>query len=185
MRVPSLAGVFRFVGLAVTLAGCVLVVASLSETWAEQDSSRDVVATRTGWDWLGIGDVLLLGVCALTAVLAVALCVGPRSRKVSRSAGGLALTLLVLALVGVGVTYWLVDMDFAFWIDSDDADNYSAGPGYQAAAVGLGIAVLGLLILLAGRWEARTRKALRREAAAAAVGAAADPGEPEPSWAAR
>jgi hypothetical protein len=182
MRMPTVAGVLRFVGLAGTIAGCVMTVASLSETWAKQDSSHGVVATRTGWDWLGFGDLALLGVCALTVILAIALCVGPRSRKVSRSAGGLALTLVLVSLVGVGVTYWLVDMDFAFWTDSNDADNYSAGPGYQAAAIGLGVAVLGLLILLAGRWEARTRKALRREAARAAAPSLPQD-DAEPSWA--
>jgi hypothetical protein len=181
MRVPTVAGVLRVVGLAGTLAGCVMTVASLSETWAEEDSNHGVLATRTGWDWLGVGDLLLIAVCALTGVLAIALCVGPRSRKVSRSAGGLGLTLLALSLVGVGVTYWLVDMDFAFWT-SDDADNFSAGPGYQSAAIGLGIAVAGLLVLLAGRWEARTRKALRREAARAAAPPVPQD-DAEPSWA--
>ena len=75
---------------------------------------------------------------------------------------------------GVGVTDWMVGLDFSFFTDND-ANNYTAGPGFQAAAVGLGIAVLGLLILLAGRWDARTRGSLKREARARAAARAAEP----------
>ena len=180
VRVPRVAGVLRVVGLAGTVAGCVMAVASLSRTWAIDGPREGHAASQSGWQALGYGDLALVGACALVVILATALCVGPRSRKTSRTAGGLALFVLLAALAGVGVAYWLSGLDFSFFSD-DPVREYDAGPGYGAAATGLGIAVLGLLILLAGRWEARTRKALRREAAAAAAALPPDP-EPEPSW---
>lgn len=150
----------RGLGLAVTLAGLIVTVASLSRTWVKDGPSRGVETPRTGWDWLGPWVGLLLAVVVLTGILAIALTAGPRSRKVSRTAGGFALTILALALVGVGVTDWMVGLDFSFF--TDNATNYVVGPGFQAAAIGLGVAVLGMLILLAGRWDARTRASLRR-----------------------
>jgi hypothetical protein len=182
MRVPTVAGVLRVVGLAGTTAGCVMAVASLSRTWAVDGPREGHVAARSGWQALGFADLLLVGACALVVVLALALAVGPRSRKTSRTAGGLALFVLLAALAAVGVGYWLSGLDFSFFSD-DPTREYDTGPGYGAAATALGIAVLGLLVLLAGRWEARTRKALRREAAAAAAVVPPEPEpEPEPSW---
>jgi hypothetical protein len=151
----------RGVGLTVTLAGLIAAVESLSQTWVK-DSSGNGPAVQNGWDALRYGDLAMVGGCVLVALLAVALCVGPRSRKVSRTAGGFALTLLALGLAGVGVVDWLLGLDFSFFSDSD-AHNYTAGAGFQSAAIALGVAALGLLILLAGRWDARTRASLRRE----------------------
>jgi hypothetical protein len=165
-RAPSVAGVLRVVGLGGTLVGCVLTIASLSKTWAT-DGPREGFAPRLdGWSYLAWGDLALLGVTAFVALLAVALCVGPRSRKVSRTAGGGAAFLLLVALAGLGLGYWLMGLDFSFFSSSDDLRRYDAGPGFGDAALGLGVALLGLMVLLAGRWEARTRAALRREATA-------------------
>lgn len=151
----------RGLGLTVTLAGLVVTVASLSRTWVKDGPSRGVEVPRTGWDWLGPWVALLLAAVVLTAILAIALCAGPRSRKVSRTAGGFALTVLALALAGVGVVDWMVGLDFSFFTDNDT--NYVVGPGFQEAGIGLGVAVLGMLVLLAGRWDARTRASLKRE----------------------
>jgi hypothetical protein len=151
----------RGLGLAITLAGLVVAVASLSRTWVRDGPSRGVATPRTGWDWLGPWAALLLAAVVLTAILAIALTAGPRSRKVSRTAGGFALTILALALAAVGVVDWMVGLDFSFFTDSDT--NYIVGPGFQVAAIGLGVAVFGLLVLLAGRWDARTRASLRRD----------------------
>jgi GNAT superfamily N-acetyltransferase len=171
-RAPSVAAVLRVVGLGGTLAGCVLTIAALSKTWAV-DGPREGFASRLdGWAYLAWGDVALLGVALFVAVLAIALCVGPRSRKVSRTAGGGAALVLLAALAGLGIGYWLMGLDFSFFSSSDDLRRYDAGPGFGDAAVGLGVALLGLMVLLAGRWEARTRAALRRDAAAAAAPAA-------------
>jgi hypothetical protein len=157
----------RGTGLAITLGGLVAAVASLSKTWVKDGPARGVATPRSGWDWLGPWVGLLLVAVVMTAILAIALTAGPRSRKVSRTAGGFALTILGLALAGVGVTDWMVGLDFSFFTDNDT--NYIAGPGFQATAVGLGVAVFGLLILLAGRWDARTRASLKREARARAA----------------
>jgi hypothetical protein len=164
-RLPSPAGVLRVAGLGATLTGCVLTIAALSKTWAV-DGPREGFAPRLdGWAYLAWGDLALLGVAIFVALLAVALCVGPRSRRVSRTAGGGAALLLLAALAGVGLGSWLMGLDVSFLSSSDDLRKYDAGPGFGAAAVGLGVALLGLMVLLAGRWEARTRAALRREAA--------------------
>ncbi|WP_027006104.1 hypothetical protein [Conexibacter woesei] len=151
----------RGLGLAITLGGLVVAVASLSRTWVKDGPSRGVEVPRTGWDWLGPWAALLLAAVVLTAILAIALTAGPRSRKVSRTAGGFALTILALAIAAVGVVDWMVGLDFSFFTDNDT--NYIVGPGFQAAAIGLGVAVFGLLVLLAGRWDARTRASLKRE----------------------
>ena len=90
---------------------------------------------------------------------------GPRSRRTTRLAGGAALSLLLAALAGVVAGYWLSGLDVSFFGD-DAVRQYDAGPGYTAAATGLVVALFGLLVLLAGRWEARTRGALKREAKA-------------------
>jgi hypothetical protein len=150
----------RGLGLAITLAGLIATIASLSQTWV-RDSSGNGPAEQSGWAY-GLVDAALVGGCVLVAILAIALCVGPRSRKVSRSAGAFAFTILGLALSGIGLTDWLVGLDFSFFVD-DDAHRYTAGPGFQAGGIGLGVAALGLMILLAGRWDARTRASLRRE----------------------
>jgi hypothetical protein len=165
-RAPAFAGILRVAGLAGTLAGGLLTVAALSKTWAT-DGPRAGFATRLdGWAYLAWGDLALLAVVLLVALLAGALTVGPRSRKVSRTAGGGAAFLLLAALAGVGLGYWLMGLDFSFFSSSDDLRRYDPGPGFGDAAVGLGVALLGLMVLLAGRWEARTRAALRREAMA-------------------
>ncbi|HEY6763021.1 MAG TPA: hypothetical protein VI318_26200, partial [Baekduia sp.] len=168
-RVPSVGGLLRVVGLAGTLAGCLLTVASLSKTWAVDGPREGVAAPETGWQHIAYGDVILLAACVFVAILATALCVGPPSRRVTRTAGGAALTLLVGALAAVAIMYWMAGLDFSFFDSSDELRRFDAGPGYQDAATGLAVASLGMLVLLAGRWEARTRKALRREAAAAAA----------------
>jgi hypothetical protein len=172
-RGRTLAYLLRGLGLAIALGGLVATVASLSQTWVKDGPARGVATPRTGWDWLGPWVGLLLVAVVLTAILAVALTAGPRSRKVSRTAGGFALTILGLALAGVGVTDWMLSLDFSFFTDNDT--NYIAGSGFQAAAIGLGVAVFGVLILLAGRWDARTRAALRREARNASRPPAAEP----------
>jgi uncharacterized membrane protein YidH (DUF202 family) len=157
-----MAYLLRGTGLAITLGGLVVTIASLSQTWVK-DSSGNGPALQSGWHALSFGDLAVVGGCLLVAILAIALTAGPRSRKVSRTAGGFALTILGVGLAGVAVVDWLVGLDFSFFSDSD-AHRYSAGPGFQAAEIGLGVAVFGLLVLLAGRWDARTRRALRREA---------------------
>jgi hypothetical protein len=178
MRAPSVAGLLRIAGLAATATGCVMAVASLSERWAVDGPRAGDAAPQTGWQHIGYGAPLLAAVCALVLVLATALCIGPRSRRVSRRAGGASVSLLAAALAAVGLSYWMSGLDFSFFGNGDALRHYDAGPGYAAAATGLAVALLGVMVLLAGRWEARTRKALRREAAAL------EP-EPEqtPSWA--
>jgi hypothetical protein len=165
-RVPTVAGILRVAGLAGTLAGCVLTVAALSKTWAVDGPREGFAARLDGWAYLSWGDLALLAVALLVAILATALTVGPRSRKVSRTAGGGAAFLLLGALAGVGIGYWVMGLDFSFFSSSDDLRRYDAGPGFGDAAIGLGVALLGLMVLLAGRWEARTRAAIRREAMA-------------------
>jgi TRAP-type C4-dicarboxylate transport system permease small subunit len=100
----------RGLGLAITLAGLIATIASLSQTWV-RDSSGNGPAEQSGWAF-GLVDAALVGGCVLVAILAIALCVGPRSRKVSRSAGAFAFTILGLALAGIGLTDWLVGLDF-------------------------------------------------------------------------
>lgn len=182
-RVPRVAWLLRVVGLAGTIVGCVMAVASLSKTWTVDGPRAGHAAAQSGWQGMAYGDWLLTGTCVLVGILATALCVGPRSRKTSRTAGGAALVLLLAALAGVGLAYWMMGLDLSVDLSlgdtGDEPNKYAAGPGFGAAATALGAAVLGMLVLLAGRWEARTRKALRREAAAAAV---PEP-EGEPSWA--
>jgi hypothetical protein len=162
-----MAYLLRGLGLAITLAGLVCAVASLSQTWVK-DSSGNGPRVQTGWEALSYGDAGMIAGCLLVAILAIALCVGPRSRKVSRTAGGFALTILALGLAAVGVVDWLLGLDFSFFSDAD-AHTYTAGAGFQNAAIGLGLAVFGMLILLAGRWDARTRASLRREQRRAAT----------------
>jgi hypothetical protein len=157
----------RGLGLTITLAGLVVTVASLSRTWATDGFAKDGdLTTHTGWDYLGLGAAALVVCCVFVAVIAVALTAGPRSRKVSRTAGALALTPLALALAAIGVLDWMSGLDFSFFTDSDDVHHYVVKSGFEIAAIGLGVAVLGTLILLAGRWDARTRASLRRQATA-------------------
>lgn len=170
MRAPSVAGLLRVTGLAGTLVGCGIAVASLSETWAVETTADGTPVDRTGWEYLSYGDVAIVAGCALVAVLAVALCAGPRSRKVSRTAGGAAVGVLLLGLAGVGVVYWLTGLDLDVF-GADDAPSYDAASGFLRAAIGLGVAAVGVMVLLAGRWETRTRRALARDAPPA-----------EPSW---
>lgn len=154
----------RGLGLAITLAGLVVAVASLSRTWATDGFVKDGdLVARSGWDYLGAGGAALVAVCLFVAVIAIALTFGPRSRKVSRSAGALALTPLLLALAAVGIVDWMSGLDFSFFTDSDDVHHYVVKSGFEIAAIGLGVATFGVLILLAGRWDARTRASLRRE----------------------
>src|SRR4051812_1427372 len=140
-RVPRVAGVLRVIGLGGTMVGCVLAVASLSKTWAVDGPREGVAAPRTGWSYLAYGDVALVGACVLAGILATALCVGPRSRRVSRSAGGGAVLLLLGALAGVGIGYWMMGLDFSFFSSSDALRTYDTGPGFGDAAIGLAIAV--------------------------------------------
>jgi hypothetical protein len=165
MRVPTVAGLLRVMGLGATTVGCVMAVASLSQKWAVDGPREGHEAAETGWQHMAYGDLLLVAVCALVVVLAAALCVGPRSRRVTRLAGGASLSLLVAALAGVALLYWMSGLDVSFFGADDAVRRFDAGPGYAAAATGLVVALLGMLVLLAGRWEARTRKALRRETA--------------------
>ena len=165
MRAPSVAALLRTAGLAGTVTGCVLAVASLSSQWAVDGPRAGRAPAETGWAYLTYGDLLLVAACALVVVLAVALCVGPRSRKVSRTAGAAALSLLLLALAGVALLWWMTGLDVSLFVSDDEVRKFNAGPGFERATTGLLIAVTGTVVLLAGRWEARSRRALRREAA--------------------
>jgi hypothetical protein len=154
----------RGLGLAIALAGLIVTIASLSRTWATDGFAKEGnLVARSGWDYLGAGGAALVAVCLFVAVIAVALTFGPRSRKVSRSAGALALTPLVLGLATIGVLDWLSGLDFSFFTDSDDVHHYVVKSGFEVAAIGMAVAILGVLILLAGRWDARTRASLKRE----------------------
>jgi hypothetical protein len=161
-RLPTVAGGLRVLGLAGTAAGCVATIASLSRDWAVDGPREGHASAETGWQWLTYGDLLLVAASVLVLILATALCVGPRSRRVSRTAGTAAVAVLLLALAAIGVLYWLTGLDVSFFSD-DSVRQYDPGPGFGAAVTGLGIALLGVLVLLAGRWDARTRRAIRRE----------------------
>jgi hypothetical protein len=171
MRAPSAAGLLRVVGLAGTATGCVLAVAALSSPWAVDGPERGVAPDESGWTFMAYGDLALVAVCALVVILAIALCVGPRSRRVSRSAGAGAIALLLAALGGVAVMWWLTGLDASTLVDEDDVRRFDPGPGFSQAATGLLVAITGTVVLLAGRWETRTRRALAREAPPA-----------EPTW---
>jgi hypothetical protein len=173
MRAPSVAGVLRVAGLAGTLAGCVLAVAALSAKWAVDGPGEGHAPEQTGWHFLDAGAPLLVAACGLVVILAVALAVGPRSRKVSRTAGGAAVGLLLAALGAVALLWWLNSLDVSLFTDDDQAMRYDPGPGFQHAITGLLVAIIGTWVLLAGRWEARPR-ARRR--------GAPPPPSGEPSW---
>jgi hypothetical protein len=175
MRAPSVAGLLRVAGLAGTLAGCVLAVASLSATWAVDGPGAGHAPDQNGWQFLSYGDTALTGACVLVAILAVALAVGPRSRRVSRTAGGAAVALLLCAVGAVALLWWLSSLDVSFFVDDDQAMRYDPGPGFQHAVTGLLVAVVGTWVLLAGRWEARPRSRSRRRGAP-------PPAPGEPSW---
>ena len=170
MRAPSAAALLRIAGLAGTTTGCVLAVASLSSPWAVDGPRAGRAGDRSGWAYMAYGDLLLVAVCALVVILAVALCVGPRSRRVSRTAGAAAVALLLAALAGVALLWWLTGLDVSLLVDDAEVRRFDPGPGFERAATGLLVAVAGTVVLLAGRWEARTSRAHRREAAG------------EPSW---
>jgi hypothetical protein len=170
MRAPSVALLLRGAGLAGTAAGCVLVVASLSSTWAVDGPRAGRALDQTGWTYLGAGGFALAGACALVGILALALCVGPRSRRVSRTAGSAAVSLLLVALGVVAALWWLTGLDVSVLADDGDVRKLDPGPGFGRAVTGLLVAVVGLVVLLAGRWEARPRRARRAQ------------GPREPSW---
>jgi hypothetical protein len=169
MRAPSAAAVIRIAGLGGTFTGCAMAVASLSSRWVVDGPRSGRAAPETGWQFLAYGDLLLVGVCALVLVLALALCVGPRSRRVSRRAGGTAMALLLAALAGVALLWWLTGLDVSLLRSDDGVRQYDPGPGFEHAATGLVVAITGMMVLLAGRWEARPGRA------------AADAAS-EPSW---
>jgi hypothetical protein len=173
MRAPSVAALLRTAGLIGTATGCVMAVASLSSPWAVDGPSAGHAADESGWQFLAYGDVGLVAACVFVMVLAVALCVGPRSRRVSRTAGSAAMALLLLALGGVALLWWLTGLDVSLFADDASARRFDPGPGFDHAAVGLLVAIVGVLVLLAGRWEARPRGARRPDAVA---------GPAEPSW---
>jgi hypothetical protein len=154
----------RGLGLAITLGGLIVTVASLSREWATDGFAKDGdLVSRSGWQYLGAGGAALVAVCVFVAIIAIALTVGPRSRKVSRSAGALALVPLALTLATVGVLDWMSGLDFSFFTDNSDAHHYVVKSGFEIAAIGLGVATFGVLVLLAGRWDARTRASYRRD----------------------
>jgi hypothetical protein len=175
MRAPSVAGLLRVAGLAGTLTGCVLAVAALSAKWAVDGPGEGHAPEQNGWHYLDAGAALLTAGCALVVILAVALAVGPRSRRVSRTAGSGAVALLLAAVAGVALLWWLNSLDVSFFTDDDQAVRYDPGPGFQHAIIGLLVAVVGTWVLLAGRWEARPRSRSRRRGAP-------PPGSGEPSW---
>jgi hypothetical protein len=174
MRAPSVAGLLRVAGLAGTLAGCAMAVASLSAKWAVDGPGEGHAPEQSGWQFINYGAPLLLAACVLVAILAIALAAGPRSRKVSRVAGGAAVSVLVLAVGAVALLWWLNSLDVSFFNDDDTAMRYDPGPGFQHAITGLLVAVVGTWVLLAGRWEARPRSRSRHGAPPPASG--------EPSW---
>jgi hypothetical protein len=57
-------------------------------------------------------------------------------------------------------------LDVSLFVSDDEVRKFNAGPGFERAVTGLLVAVTGTVVLLAGRWEARSRRALRREATA-------------------
>ena len=174
MRAPSVAGVLRVAGLVGTLTGCVLAVAALSAKWAIDGPGEGHAPEQTGWHFLDAGAPLLVAGCLMVAILAVALAVGPRSRKVSRTAGGAAVGLRLAALGAVALLWWLNSLDVSLFTDEDQAMRYDPGPGFEHAITGLLVAMIGTWVLLAGRWEARPRSRSRRGAPPPASG--------EPSW---
>jgi hypothetical protein len=173
MRAPSVAGMLRGAGLAGTLTGCALAVAALSARWTVDGPGEGHAPARTGWQFLDAGAALLAGICVLVAILAVALAVGPRSRRVSRTAGGALVGLLLAALGAVALLWWLNSLDVSLFGDEDQAMRYDPGPGFQHAVTALLVAIVSSWVLLAGRWETRPRSR-RRGAPPPAAG--------EPSW---
>jgi hypothetical protein len=175
MRAPSVAGLLRGTGLAGTLTGCALAVVALSAEWAVDGPGEGHAPEQTGWQFLDYSAPLLTAACVLVAILAIALAVGPRSRRVSRTAGGAAVGLLLAALGGVALLWWLNSLDVSFFTDDDQAMRYDPGPGFEHAITGLLVAVVSTWVLLAGRWEARPRSRSRH-------GGAPPPASGEPSW---
>jgi hypothetical protein len=171
MRAPSVAAVLRTAGLAGTVTGCAMAVAALSSPWAIDGPRTGREPEQSGWTYLSDAGLLYVAGLGLVVVLAIALCVGPRSRRVSRAAGSAAVTMLILALAAVALLWWLIGLDVGVLNGDDGVRQFSAGAGFERAIVGLLVALTGLVVLLAGRWEARSRRALRRQ-------------EPprEPSW---
>jgi hypothetical protein len=173
MRAPSVAGLLRVAGLAGTLTGCAMVVAALSAKWAVDGPGEGHAPEKTGWQFLDAGAPALLAGCGMVVILALALAAGPRSRRVSRTAGGAVVGLLLAALAAVSLLWWLNSLDVSLFTDENNAMRYDPGPGFQDAVTGLLVAMIGSWVLLAGRWEARPRSRRR---------GAPPPTPGEPSW---
>lgn len=125
-------------------------VASLWYPWAVDGPLAGVGADLNGWQWMGLGDVLILAAAAVAVVCTGQLCLARPSKSTTWGAGLFALAVLGLAAAAAALVWWLTGFDFIV-MDEHDLREHGQGGGARRAVTGLVVAALGVVCAMRSR----------------------------------
>ncbi len=142
---------FEVWGAVVVIAlGCAYALAALWAPWAVDGPHAGVMVDQDGWQWMLVGDVLMVAGLFTVVALVVALVLSPPSRVATWAVGMAALALIVLAAAGAAAVWWFTGWDF-FVMDDGDLREYSPGIGPRRTLIGLGATAFGVLVAMHAR----------------------------------
>ncbi|MBI5103651.1 MAG: hypothetical protein HZB46_01425 [Solirubrobacterales bacterium] len=136
-------------GAALLVVGAAGTLASLWRPWVVPDSDLvpgdDGAPVSNGWEWMTVGDVLLVALCGAAVLLAVLTARGRSAtpRRIARGAATIA-TLFVMAAAAVLVLRAIAPLNFQ--MDPDDAPGYRPLGGFGWALAGLAAGAVGAVM---------------------------------------